>query len=79
MTIDMPVLSSLVTYHRVCNKSNTTGATSEAPPLTLFLVGFVVFLFSVDLFVLWLAIALSVPRFKAFDYPLGIFNFFLFQ
>ena len=25
-----PVLSSIMTYHQVCNKSNTTGATSKA-------------------------------------------------
>jgi hypothetical protein len=25
---DNPLLSSFVTYHRVCNKNNTTGATS---------------------------------------------------
>ena len=27
---DNPVFSSLMTYHRVCNKSNTTGTTSVA-------------------------------------------------
>ena len=45
----LPVLSSFMTYHRVCNQIDTTGATSgagmtypsRAPEFTLILVGFV--------------------------------------
>ena len=32
---DNSVLSSYMTYHRVCNKSNTMGVTSEAETATL--------------------------------------------
>ena len=44
-----PVISSFVTYHRVCNKSNTMGTTGYCLPFrstwvhTWFLVGFMLF------------------------------------
>jgi hypothetical protein len=45
----LPVLSSFMTYHRICNQIDTTGATSgagttypsRAPEFTLILMGFV--------------------------------------
>jgi hypothetical protein len=81
------VLSSLMTYHRVCDKSNTTGAIcgtgtaypSWAPDFIPVFSGvgiarsLVFYVMSCrSLFVL-LAIALSVLQLTASDHPFGIF------
>ena len=67
-----PILSSLMTYHRGGNKSNTMGATCGAGLLTLpeHLSSPLV---SRSLFVLF-PIVLSVLWFTASDYPFGIFK-----
>ena len=89
---NLPVLSSFMTYHLVCNQINTTGATrgtGTAYPSRLssaaVLVGFVLLdlqfmcMICRSFFVLFLlAIVLSVfPRFMDSDYPFGIFKLFL--
>jgi hypothetical protein len=74
-----------MTYHRVCNKSNTTGVTSGAgtyyrygsPEVTRFYLVGLLFLYLylfVWCFVLLLAIVLSILPFIPSDYPFGIFK-----
>jgi hypothetical protein len=82
-------LSSFVTYHQVCNKSNTISGTCGGGPATLpeFILGFYLcssypifsFLCS-SLFVLFvLSIVLSVIRLTTSDYLFGIFKLFFIE
>ena len=79
-----PVVSSFMTYHRVCNEINTTGATggagtaypSGAPEFTPgFSWGscYSIFSFMYMFCRLWFVL-LSVLRFTDSDYPFGIFK-----
>ena len=84
-----PILSSFMTYHRVCNKSNTTVVASGAGTVSSFgeyrFISFVVGLvyrnlkFSVWTIVFPLDIVLSVLRFTVSDFPFGIVKLFLDQ
>ena len=75
-----PLLSSFMTYHRVCNKSNTTGATGFQWGSCYSIFSFMCNVLQIVVcpFVLFLlAIVLSVLlQFTDFDYPFGIFNIF---
>jgi len=87
-----PVLPSFITYHRVCNKSNTTGATCGAEtaypfgtPKFIPVFGVVCVVRTSVFFVMFcrllyglflLVILLSVFRFTNVDYPLRTFKHF---
>ena len=87
-----PVLSTIMTYHRVCNKIYTTGATSgtrtayasgssEFTPCFYWSSCCSIFsfmcMFCRSLFVLFLlVILLSVLRYTDYDYHFGIFKLF---
>ena len=73
------VLSSIMTYHRVCDKSNTTGATCGAPelsPVFSFLCSVLYITVCCFVFFLWSLRWLVLLLFTASDYPFGIVTLF---